>query len=196
MKSIEDKAMNVMTELILGTADKRLFPRDFELIATWSILKVVVAEYDAQSQVKIHHTHRTYLMIHKKPPIRGWAVWIGHYERNNWTPEWVSHPMLLVPKHLADKRSHYKATYFNANSTTQVVGKLFIHVIHGPMALPIERWRFGIPHRGALFRIWPPIQTSIKWPAGALDDRAADVITDAFFRFIARKQADWFASLR
>jgi hypothetical protein len=71
-------------------------------------------------------------------------------------------------------------TYFNGNSTTQVIKKLFIHVIHSPMPNLVERWGFSLPHGGTLFRIWPPTGHSILWPGTPLDDRDADLAADAF----------------
>jgi hypothetical protein len=193
MKDIEDRAKPIMTDLILGN-DTRIFPADQEVIATWAILKVMVAEFDINSNVTIHHSQRKFIKAHKVAPMRGWSVWIGHYERKDWLPEWVSRPMLLVSHEIANRRVNYETTHFNSNSTTQVLGKLFIHVIHTPMTSLIKRWRFSFPHKGAFFRIWPPVQSSIKWPGAALDDRSADDISDALFRYMSKVQADWFAS--
>lgn len=124
MKDIEDRARPIMTDLLVGN-DRRLFPKDHEVIATWAILKVMVAEFDVKANVTVHHTQRQYIMRHQHAPTHGWSVWIGHYERKDWIAEWVSRPMLLVTEAVADRRSSYDATYFNSNATTQVIGKSF-----------------------------------------------------------------------
>jgi len=182
MKAIEDKAKPILTPLIKGD-DVIIYPNNQQLIATWATLKVMVAEYDQKSPVTIANSHRKYLYKHKTPPIRGWAIWIGHFEKTRWAAEWLSRP---VPMYFGPPRLdlvHKKASRFNAAANTQVIGKMFIHVIHTPMPFNIHRWRFAPPYRGTLFRIWPPAQTHIRWPARALDDADADRISEAFFRF-------------
>jgi hypothetical protein len=195
MRIIEDSAKPILSQLIAGE-ETRLHPKAHEIIATWAILKVIVAEFDAKANVTVSHMQRKYFMRHGRAPTRGWAVWIGSFERGNWIPEWVSRPMLIVPDKVAQRRKSYLATHFNSNSTTQVLGKLYIHVMHTPMLALIKRWRFSFPHKGALFRIWPPVESSIKWPGAPLDDAAADAVADALFQHMPKVQADWFASLK
>jgi len=187
MKRIEDAIKPVMKPLILGRAT-RLSPDDQRLVAAWSVMKTMIAEFDPlRSARTIHHTQRKRMMRLQKPPEHGWGVWIGHYERKAWKCEWTSQPMLsLHPDRLA-KRSTSDATYFNSNSTTQIIGKLFIQVIHCPMPNLVERWRLALPHSGTLFRIWPTSSNvSIKWPGRTLDDRDASFATEAFPNFMFR----------
>ena len=179
MRAIEEKAKPVLLPLIKGD-DTRVLPSDQRIIATWAILKAIVGEYDGRYVTNVHYKQRRYLMDHLFPPERGWGVWIGHFVRNSWVPEWVSCPFLLLPDHVISRRlSKHEATYFNSCASTQVVGKLFIHVVHSPMPRFIARLRFPTPQRGALFRIWPPSSTSIKWPSSTLGDRDADSIANA-----------------
>lgn len=178
MRAIEDRARPLLIPLIRGD-DTRLTPKAQIAIATWSVLKAIVGEYDSKTITHVHHTQRRYLMTHSLPPARGWGVWIGHFERRHFGPEWVSRPFLLVPENVALSRKNDAATYFNSNASTQIVGKLFIHVVHSPMTNFIPRLNFHPPGRGNLFRIWPASQTSIRWPAQALDDRDAAFVTDA-----------------
>jgi hypothetical protein len=195
MRNIENKAKPILSKLITGE-EIRLHPNDHEIIAAWAILKVIIAEFDAKADVTVNHMQRKYLMRHGRAPTRGWAVWIGSYERRDWIPEWVSRPMLIVPDKVAQRRKSYVARHFNSNSTTQVLGRLYIHVMHTPMLSLIKRWQFSQPHNGTLFRVWPPVESSIKWPGAPLDDEAADAIADGLFRHMSNVQAEWFASLR
>jgi hypothetical protein len=186
MKRIEDAAKPIMTPLIQGK-ETRLQPHEQRIVATWAILKAMVSEYDTLRKdmpAIVHHAQRKYLMRHSLPPKRGWGVWIGDFERKDWIPEWVSRPLLLLPENVAARRSSRKATYFNSNSITQVVGKLLIVVIHSPMPDLVPRWRFITPEGGTLFRIWPSNDISIKWPGKALSDRDADTVADALGAFV------------
>ncbi len=186
MNEVEKLAKPLLVPLIKGDR-ARVWPRDQAIIATWAVLKAMVAEFDgADRRVTTHHTQRKRMMRHKIPPQRGWGVWIGSYDRVRWVPEWASRPFLLLPEKIAAKRPSREATYFNSNSTTQVIGKLFIHILRTPMPDVIERWRFPLPDRGALFRIWPPAQSSIIWPSRALTDCDADVAASAFAEFVLR----------
>ncbi len=93
-----------------------------------------------------------------------------------------------MPDRLAARRPNKVATYYNSQSSTQVIGQLFIHVLRSPMPNLIPRWRFAPPDRGTLFRIWPPTQTSIAWPAKTMTDLDAVYTSNAFMNFILRLQ--------
>ncbi len=193
MRSIENAAAPILTDMILGKG-RRLNLEDQERIATWAILKAMVTSYDNRADVRIHHTQRRYIMTHKTAPTNGWAVWIADFNRDKWIPEWVSRPMLLLPKSVAFRKKDFTATYFNANATTQIIGRAFIHVIHFPMPRFIRWWRFPIAYRGMLYKIWPPTQSSIKWPGPALDDTSADALADAVFAHVRRVQQQLITS--
>jgi hypothetical protein len=186
MKGIEDTIKPVIVPLIVGDR-VRLNVREQTLIAAWATLKTMVAAYDRGSKIRIHHMQRKFMMNNKIPPYHGWGVWIGHYERQNWRSEHISHSMLVLP----DKpgRKSYRANYYNSGASTYVVGKLFIHVIYTPMPRFIQRWRFADLHNGTLYRIWPPTDSfSISWPGSALTDMDADYITGALGAFILDTQ--------
>jgi hypothetical protein len=183
MRKIEDAARPILIPLILGQ-QTRISHDDQSIISTWAVLKSMIADYDNGSNGTVHHMQRKYIMRKSSPPTIGWGVWIGHYERKNWVPEWISRPFLLLHEKHAAKRSSRNATYFNSNVSTQIIGKLFVHVMHSPMPGLIKRWRFPPPQKGSLFRIWPQGQFSIKWPSSALTDVDADRISDAFAAFL------------
>ena len=199
MRRVEDTAKPILLPLIIGE-EIRIFPYEQSIIATWAVLKSIVGEYDGRYITHVHHKQRQYLMEHGLPPTNGWGVWIGSFIRRNWIPEWVSRPFLLLPNHIVAKLPKHEATYFNSCATTQVVNKLFIHVVHTPMPRFIPRLRFPLPHHGTLFRIWPPSETSIQWPGRSLSDQDADVaahrafslIEEAMLRRPCRKQTDFF----
>jgi hypothetical protein len=113
-------------------------------------------------------------------------VWLGHYERNNWKAEYISHPFFVPSDAVLARRGQREPTYYNGSSVTIVIGKLLIHVMHSPMSELIEQWRFPPGRRGTLFRIWPLPSLSIKWPQRALSDRDADAIADAIHQFLRK----------
>jgi hypothetical protein len=184
MKAIEDRAKPILIPLIRGnhasTGQIRITPMEMSVIAAWAALKVMVVEFDEGNQPITHHAQRRYIMHHGLAPARKWGVRIGHFNRQLWAPEWISLPFLLLPDSATAKRTDRNATYFNGNSTTQVINKLFIHVIHSPMPNLVERWGFSLPEGGTLFRIWPPSGFGLMWPGSPLTDTDADVAAGAF----------------
>jgi hypothetical protein len=187
---------NTIRSFFIEKGDEfRLTPEQQSVVAAWSVMKLMVSEYDEGAndpmQITVHHTHRKYMMKHKLPPKEGWGVWIGHYKRGNWPAFWVSHPFLILPDRLARKRPDKRATYYNGRVSTQVVGKLFIHIVHSPMPNMIRGMNFDkSPDGGVLYRIWPPVGHSIVWPSAALTDRDADFFAGAlkeYFLFLQRK---------
>ncbi len=183
MNALEDKAQPILTHLILGH-QKRISSQEQSIIAAWAALKAMVAENTQGGFVTTHHMQRKYLAKHSVAPKLGWGIWIGHYERHDWLPEWVSRPFLLLPDAVVKRKKSRVATYFNSNTSTQVIGKLFIQTIRSLMPDLIGRWRWSTPDGGVLFRIWPPSQFSIAWPSRALSDRDADYAAAAFGNFV------------
>lgn len=191
MKDIDDAAIPIMSPMIRGE-ETRLTTSDQHLIASWAALKVMVAEYDKVNfTAATHHTHRKKLWKSGTPPTKGWGVWIGHYERKTWRAQWVSRPMLNLSAAQHSRRNSISPTYFNQNATTQILGKMLIHVIHAPIPHVIDGWRFttpkGNPTFGAVYKIWPPQgDASIKWPPRALTDADGHLIANAFYDYCIR----------
>jgi hypothetical protein len=187
-KHVDEVAQLVMTPLIKGEP-VRLSPADQKIIATWAAMKAMVAEFEDHAWVTTPYAQRKYLMRHLSPPPRGWSIWIGHYIRSRWIVSFGSIPFLylspLQERHREMRRgSDVRATYYNSHITTQVVGQLFIHAIRSPARKFVDGWRFSPPHKGALFRIWPPTTTSINWPGRTMTDQDADYAASALHMFL------------
>jgi hypothetical protein len=177
MRHVEDRARPVLVPLLLGDAT-RLQPHDQAIIATWAIMKVMVSEYSRNGHVTVHWTQRRRMRTRRSPPEKGWGVWLGHYERQNWKGGWNSQAFFIASDAVVARRGLREPTYYNSSSVTLVVGKLFIQIIHAPMPELIERYKFP-PLRGTLLPIWPLSSFSIVWPQRTLSDRDADNISDA-----------------
>jgi len=193
-KKIEDTTKPLLIPLITGEAC-RIFPADQARIAVWAVMKAMVAEWTIRKHATTNHMQRKYLMRHYLPPKNGWGVWIGHFvsdknkkETERYHPLWEAHPFLLMPDNLAARRPNRIATYYNSQASTQIIGQLLIHVFRSPMPNLIPRWKFTLPDRGSLFRIWPPTQTSIAWPGKTLSDFDALIVANEFINFVLRIQ--------
>jgi hypothetical protein len=183
-QKIEDPARAVMVPIITGQR-VRISVEHQRIIAAWATLKAMVAEFDEYARVTTHHTQRKLLMRTQAPPLQGWTVWIGHYVRSKWVPYWGSTPFLYLSSEQEKIRgAHKRATCYNSHISTQVIGQLFIHVIRSPARSFVNRWRFSTPHKGALFRIWPPANASINWPTRTMTDWDADYVASAMKTFL------------
>jgi hypothetical protein len=184
-RQIDDRARPIMIPLIKGEP-VRLSPDQQRIIATWAAMKAMVAEYGESECVTTHHAQRRYLMKHHLPPKNGWSIWIAHYRRANAPMLWLASPFLVLPDHLAARRPDRRATYYNGHASTQVIGELVIHVIRSPHPRLARMFRFHLPRRQAIFRIWPPTVYGLGWPAGTIDDASASYIADAVKGFLTR----------
>jgi hypothetical protein len=183
MSALERRLEPIMAPLIEGTRTS-LDDQQKEDIATWAILKVMV----------VHHrivaaNQRRQIMKTQKPPER-WAVWIGNYERTQWRQEWGSTPFRIDPNFKFESGKLPRGWPPNAHATTQIVKKLFIHVIHGPEHRLVYRWRFTPPRAkisGNLIKIWPPTGVAIRhWPQAPLSDADAHAATYALLAGLMR----------
>jgi hypothetical protein len=197
-EKLENPAKLIMLPLIKGEA-VRITPSAQTIIAGWAALKSMVAEYDQYGSVTVHHMQRKHLRLFQRPPDNGWGIWIGYFERKKSEGDWWSRPLLIIPDKQLQKLRTREATHSNSCATTQIIGKLFIHVIHCPMPGIIRRWRWPRQCRGSLFRIWPPSSYSIDWPGTPIIDGEAELIADAFANFaleVGRRQEGLSSSVR
>lgn len=161
----------------------RVFEPEQKIIATWAIMKVMVAHHTI-----IHHMQRKQMKTKIEPP-GGWAVWIGYYKRTgNWRGEWLSRTFPVIRGDLLARRRSNVAKA-NSIAVTMILQNLLIHVAYCRDRRLVTKWRFsgdieGGPLRGNLFKIWPPVGYSIVWPPTPLSDQDAMVISDAILRGI------------
>lgn len=183
MRLIENQAKLVMSPIITGE-ETRLSSVQQGIIASWAALICIVAECDFDGRPITHLAQRKHLMRWRKPPTKGWAVWIGHYERQFWEAEFIQWPFQVSNRRQAELRCGLPPACYNSNAATQVVGKLFIHTLHCQSHELVDRWSFDLPHHGTLYRIWPPSHHSIKWPGLPLTDNDADAAANAVRDFL------------
>jgi hypothetical protein len=154
-KWVDEPAKPLMIPLMTG-AHTRVTPAQQRIIATWAAMKAMVIEHGESEIVTTHHMQRKYLRRQLRPPNR-WSIWIGRYIGSNNAPMTLSTTAFLVlDDRLSARRPDRSATYYNSQVTTQIIGQLLIHVIRSPHPRLARMFRFDLPRRHALFRIWPP----------------------------------------
>jgi hypothetical protein len=157
-------------------------------LAAWIAMFVMVAEHFDRAKVATPQSERDFLRKREKTPST-WRIWIGDYERGNWVGHWIhfavpisgeSHPIEMMSNGVPRP---------NTQTTTFVVGRLYVHVMSSPMDI-FDDWRFAKPE--LMKQIWPIKRNIVGWPPKTLSDRDADGIAAAFFlksEEIARREA-------
>ena len=105
------------------------------------------------------------------PPAGEWKIWIGHYNRGDWVPDWVKNALAISSdahpaRHLPDG-----VPIPNTQTTTLVFGNLYVHAVSSVHPDIIEMT--GSPN-SKLVRLFPLGDTAIEWPQQSMTDRDAD----------------------
>jgi hypothetical protein len=99
----------------------------------------------------------------------------------------ISTPFLVLPDKLAQARPDKRATFYNSQVSTQIIGEMLIHVIRAPHPRLARMWRFHLPQRQGIFRIWPVSEYGVTWPLATINDTSASYIADAYKEFHHRR---------
>ena len=193
MSQIEKRVRPVLGPLAEGVPF-RVTEQDQSILAIWCILKTMVAEFDDPERVTTHHMQRKRMCRRQLAPSKGWRVWIGHFDRDAWAPYYIINTLSILPGPPPLNGANVAVKRYNTQSVTQIVGKLFIHVIHSPYRELVSRWVFPVPVQGKLRQIWPLTGYSFVWPPDPMTDGIADAAAQAFFAFcrdgVARQRSD------
>lgn len=179
MKGIEEASRPLLPALVKG-ADITLGPDAQKRLASWLTLVAMMAEFTDPKTVTIPQADRIYLMGHKKPPDN-WTILIGRYEGKSWAPSRYSHRALgIVP---APAVQNVRSIPFNTQVTTQVLGKLFIHICSSEV-FKLNSLGF-VP---VLHPVWP-VGPEIRWPTQeVIDDARAQYFADALVLALAPRR--------
>jgi hypothetical protein len=133
----------------------------------------VLNTYPDRATVSV--TDRRWLYNTKTAP-NDFRIWIGDYKRDDWIPHW-GHFSLRISEHegAQDWTVHPDGTpRSNTQTTTFVVGRLFIHGYSCPFP--------EILNADKIVRtVVTPRHSFLVWPSAAITDRDADRIAGAIF---------------
>jgi len=180
MSDLENEAKPYLTPLILGEAVV-LDRRAREIVAAWTFLRVVMAEYTHPRQIAVPEFHRRWLYKERRPPRQGVYIWLAGYSGEDWAAFYRHVPLATHKRPIG---SGYRPGHMNAYGVTFAVYKLVFQVFGTTTAMPGG----DIQQRGTLgastLRIWPGRgKDSIVAPVGqpltdATMDRFANIFTE------------------
>jgi hypothetical protein len=177
MSGIEEATKPFLIPLFKGEPIKLDLQQQLS-VAAWIAVKTVVAEYFFPKMVAITEEERTFIWKYEKPPLH-WKIWLGRYQGTDWRPARYSHHgfKLNFSPTIEDYLSRPKwenHAQCNSQSSTFVIGDLFIHVIssvHHELVSQIT---------SNLQQLWPPTQEIIWPPSIVVNDDQVTVIDNAF----------------
>jgi hypothetical protein len=182
MSELQNAAKSTLIPLITGKSIFLNLDRQ-KILAAWSTMSVICAEYFYPNRAAISVTGRRWLYNTQTAP-NDFRIWIGHFERKEWKPHW-GHFSLRIYQFEGEQKwaIHPDGTpRSNTQTSTFVVGRLFIHAYSCPFPeiLHADKVVSGVDSK--LVQIWPPRHSFLVWPAAPITDRDADRLVDAIFR--------------
>ncbi len=188
MSAIERQARTILEPLVDGST-ARVHAHDQLILATWCVMKNMVAEFDFPQRVTTHHMQRKRMWRRHLPPRWGWRIWIGCYDRQDWVPVFVNNTLLIETREILPARPDIGVDRYNTQSATYVIGKLLVHILHSPYRPIVRMWTPPSEISGKLRLIWPHSGYSFPWPPPRMGDRDADRIAGAFVNFCKESAA-------
>jgi len=179
MSRIQEDAKSIAVTLLSGnkTTLKR---EDQRIITMWIAMAVICGEFSNRKTVTTTACGRLWLKeLRMLPPY--WRIWIGYYKRKTWIPHWIHNPFLVSEKHVPDAALGNWASY-NTQTTTYVVGQLFIHAFSSIDGQLVRQRRFPKFFKNRLRQLWPLTGLNISWPPPEIiSDTQADFIAGSFY---------------
>lgn len=151
-------------------------------LAAWCAMFTMVAEFKDRTGTKIGvlQEDRGWLKKHHTVP-KNWKIWIADYERDKWQGYWWHSTLPILTEERLVKRTDMGFPLPNTQTTTFVVGKLYVHVLSSVVG-QIVRKQDMVGGGKILFpRVWPIRKSPLSWPPPrAITDHEALSIATAF----------------
>ena len=183
MKGLVDASKPLVTRLVQGQSC-RVSRQDQEVLAAWIAVAVVVSEWERRDWVTVPPGDRDKLWKTHRPPDT-WKIWVGDYRRESWKPQLI-HQRYSVTRNDHPQVEGGARGRSNTQSTTYVVGRLFVHVLSSEVLYEGVDLQFQGANARLLRQIWPPSEFSVLWPPPTMDDRDADRIAGAMMQAALR----------
>jgi hypothetical protein len=182
MSQLEEAAKPLLTPLILGepvttTADER------RLLATWALLRVIMAEYTDPRQVAVPEAHRRWIFKERRPPRHGVYLWVAGYSGDDSAGLYRHAP---IATHKDKWGRGFRPERVNAYGVTFGIYKVIFQVFGATTA---PRGGGDLQQGGDLAastsRIWPPTRGAAMLPVGKpLSPSQLDSFANVFARAV------------
>lgn len=182
MSRLQQEAKPFLVPMLEGR-EIVLHKRAQRLLAAWTAMMVMAAEYVEPDLIAIPASDRAFLREEKRPPAH-WNIWIGtHCNKNfplysHFVSEFIENESYRSPTGLSESP--------NTQTTTICVGNyLVIFVMSSFIGRELfRRWKLPAPIRASMHKIWPHgIRTGdVRWrPDWGLNDAGVALLANHFF---------------
>ena len=155
-------------------------------LAAWCAMVTMTGDYLPRdpSAIAISQTERDWLRDDGTPP-QNWKIWIGDYRRQKGI--WDHYVVSILGAKDVPKLAPDGSAAPNTQSTSFVVGNLFVHAISstGDRDL-ISRWVWPLGSRFSIHlpQIFPVKESWIIWPPQSLSDFEVNLVSSMMERVI------------
>jgi len=179
MSRLQERAKPIVLSLAMG-GETTLSDEAQRTLAAWCAMSTMTSDHFYPSRAAIPQRHRDALRLNNSLPEDEWRIWIGHYERTDWVPDWVRNAMAIwsdehPPAYLADT-----FPILNTQTTTLVFGKLYVHTfssVHSDLVSIT-----GKPNEKLIQLLPRTSDRVIRWPPPVMTDRDADNAAGFIFK--------------
>ena len=178
MSRLQETTKPILLPLI-GGKKTELTPRDQRCLAAWCCMVAMNAEYVNTDRVAIQQKDRDCLHLTGVAP-NNWTIRIANYIRGVW-PGHMVHNVFRIDSEDRPKVNVKGLPIPNTQTTTFVVGRLYVHCFSSIRPALAHRNPPHAPGSTKLQQIWPARSYAIIWPQPALTDIQADKIANEFF---------------
>jgi hypothetical protein len=174
MSVLQNTAKPILLPLIMG--EKIVLSQSAQrIVAAWCAMSIMTADFFYPERQAIPQVQRDWLRDKGEPPPDTWKIWIANYQR----VEWVNHCARNLIPVLAGKEDipEFSADGIprpNTQTTSFVVGKLYIHAYSSVLPNMVEKIGISPPLSEAICQIWPVREHFVAWPTTPITDRQAD----------------------
>jgi hypothetical protein len=180
MSTLQEQTKPILLPIILGKPST--LTRKAQLtLAAWIAMFAMAAEFldKTGTRIAISAQDRLFLKTNKMPPP-SMKIWIGYYERRDWVGVWTHTKVPIGSENHVPERSSLGVDFPNTQSTTIVIGRVFIHVLSSDVASIVRKAEMTGARRKLLYRIHPIKKSPLSWlPVLKLSDQDADAIAGA-----------------
>jgi len=153
-------------------------------LAAWIAMFTMVAEFLDQTgtRIEVLPADRIWLKENQTVP-KNWKIWLANYERGSWKGLWIHSTVPIQGEEHIPETNQLGIDLPNTQSTTFLVGKLYVHVISSAISRIIRKQDIVGQGRLLFPRLWPIRRSPLAWPPfRPITDEEAESIASALIR--------------
>lgn len=191
MSRLQEITKPILLPLIAGNR-VQLNHREQENLAGWIAMLTMVSEYRDRSRnrVAISQEDRRWLKEHGTPPPKGWKIWLGNFSnQGEWRSIWVHSVAPIAGKEHIPERTDFGLDLPNTQSTTVVIGQLYVHVLSSALKSWVVRQDMAGRGRAVMPRLWPLLANGrrLRWPPTVgLSSAEAVALASSLYRSVKK----------